>query len=165
MEMRVYIVNPMGESDGEKKGAWFNLPITWEDIVEKIGLDFLKDEYSIEDYEAPYRIKAYDSIEQLNKYYRMIEEMKPCVVNNLTRIMDEWFEDVEAVYRNKDKLEFYKNFSSMRDLAVYLVNKDIRFGKIDDMIRNCINYEELGRDLKRIGDFLVCDGGILELDY
>lgn len=41
-EMRIYLLNnkkPYRESDEEYSGAWFNCPVDFEEIREKIGME------------------------------------------------------------------------------------------------------------------------------
>lgn len=52
-EMRVYIANLGKYLEGESIGEWFTLPVVFEDVQERIGLNERYEEYAIHDYELP----------------------------------------------------------------------------------------------------------------
>ena len=55
-EMRIYLLNntkPYREGDEEYSGAWFNCPVDFEEVREKIGVEH-EEQIEIADYELPY---------------------------------------------------------------------------------------------------------------
>ncbi len=54
-EMRVYIANLGKYNEGELVGAWFEPPIDFDEVKERIGLNDQYEEYAIHDYELPFR--------------------------------------------------------------------------------------------------------------
>lgn len=53
-EMRVYIANLGKYVEGELVGAWFTVPVSPDEVRERIGLDDQYEEYAIHDYELPF---------------------------------------------------------------------------------------------------------------
>ena len=59
-EMRVYLLNntkPYREGDEEYSGAWFNCPVDFEEIREKIGVEH-EEQIEIADYELPFDLHS-----------------------------------------------------------------------------------------------------------
>ena len=59
-EMRVYLLNntkPYREGDEEYSGAWFNCPVDFEEVREKIGVEH-EEQIEIADYELPFDIHS-----------------------------------------------------------------------------------------------------------
>ena len=65
-EMRVYIANLGKYNEGELVGAWFEPPIDFDEVKERIGLNDQYEEYAIHDYELPFEIGEDITIEELN---------------------------------------------------------------------------------------------------
>ena len=55
-EMRVYIANLGKYNEGELVGAWFEPPIDFDEVKERIGLNDQYEEYAIHDYELRSRL-------------------------------------------------------------------------------------------------------------
>lgn len=72
-EMRVYIANLGKYNEGELVGDWFALLIDWDDLKERIGLNSEYEEYAIHDWELPFEISEYTSIEEINLLCSMAE--------------------------------------------------------------------------------------------
>ena len=74
-EMKVYIANLGKYNEGELVGAWFTPPIDIEEVKEVIGLNGEYEEYAIHDYELPFEIGEYESIEEINRLCEMVSEL------------------------------------------------------------------------------------------
>lgn len=55
-EMRVYVANLGKYNEGELVGDWFEPPIDYDEMAERIGLNEFYEEYAIHDYELPFEI-------------------------------------------------------------------------------------------------------------
>ena len=53
-EMRVYVANLGKYNEGELVGDWFEPPIDYDEMAERIGLNEFYEEYAIHDYELPF---------------------------------------------------------------------------------------------------------------
>lgn len=60
-EMRVYIANLGKYNEGELVSAWFTLPVDYDEMAGRIGLNNRYEEYAIHDYELPFEIDEYTS--------------------------------------------------------------------------------------------------------
>ena len=58
-EMRVYVANLGKYNEGELVGDWFEPPIDYDEMAERIGLNEFYEEYAIHDYELPFEIDEY----------------------------------------------------------------------------------------------------------
>ena len=65
--MRVYVANLGKYNEGELVGVWFTSPIDYDEMTERIGLNEYYEEYAIHDYELPFEIDEYTSIEEVNR--------------------------------------------------------------------------------------------------
>ena len=75
MEINVYVSSLGAYNAGELTGQWTKLPVASvkEDIIDKIN-GAVGDEYFISDYEAPFKIGEDDSLENLNKLAKALNE-------------------------------------------------------------------------------------------
>jgi len=71
--MRIYVANLRAYNEGELKGAWFDLPVEWEDVVQEVFDEDELDEYgnpkgdfAIHDYELPFDISEHANLFVLN---------------------------------------------------------------------------------------------------
>ncbi|MBC1645830.1 antirestriction protein ArdA [Listeria welshimeri] len=163
MEMQVYIANLGKYNEGELVGAWFTPPIDFEDMKERIGLNDEYEEYAIHDYEAPFDIGEYTSIDEINRLYEMVEEIEGSpIYDELKEIQGMWFNSLEELLENKDNIICYSDCDSMEDLARYYVEETKSLGEIPSNLQNYIDYQALGRDMEIEGNFLVTSHGVFE---
>ena len=81
--MQVYIANLGKYNEGELVGAWFTPPIDYDEMAERIGLNDQYEEYAIHDYELPFDIDEYTSIEEINRLCEMVEDLPEDILDNL----------------------------------------------------------------------------------
>ena len=86
-EMRVYVANLGKYNEGELVGDWFEPPIDYDEMAERIGLNEFYEEYAIHDYELPFEIDEYTPIEEVNRLCEMVEDLP------------EYIQDISAVLR------------------------------------------------------------------
>lgn len=89
-EMKVYIVNLGKYVEGEDAGAWFTLPVDKDVVAERLGLDSRYEEIAIHDYELPFQIGEYESLDELNRLAGLIEDLPDDVQANLSDLIDEF---------------------------------------------------------------------------
>ena len=82
MEMQVYIANIGKYNEGELVGAWFQPPIDEEEMAERIGLNDEYEEFAIHDYELPFDIDEYESIDRINELCEAIMELEGSPMKN-----------------------------------------------------------------------------------
>ncbi len=163
MEMRVYIANLGKYNQGELVGAWFTLPIDYEEMAEQIGLDEEYEEYAIHDYELPFRVDEYTPIGELNKLCESLEELEGSpIYDELSEICGMWFNNLAELVENVDDIICYSDCDDMEDVARYYIEETGQLGEIPDNLQNYIDYASLGRDMEIEGNFLVTSHGVFE---
>ncbi|WP_086443703.1 antirestriction protein ArdA [Candidatus Enterococcus lemimoniae] len=162
MEMQVYIANLGKYNEGELVGAWFTPPIDFEDMKERIGLNDEYEEYAIHDYEAPFDIGEYTSIDEINRLYEMVEEIEGSpIYDELKEIQGMWFNSLEELLENKDDIICYSDCDSMEDVAYGYVEEG-HFVEIPERLWIYLDYKAIARDLEINGNFLVTSHGVFE---
>lgn len=154
MEMRVYIANLGKYNEGELMGAWFTPPISYEEVKEQIGLNEQYEEYAIHDYELPFEITEYCSIEEVNRLCELVEEIdSPEVKDNLQTVIDHFgFSGIGDLVEHLDDITVY-GCASLEDLVLEFLDEGM-FGEIPERLANYINYEAIARDLEVEGYYL-----------
>ena len=93
-EMRVYVANLGKYNEGELVGDWFEPPIDYDEMAERIGLNEFYEEYAIHDYELPFEIDEYTPIEEVNRLCEMVEDLPEYIQDNL-RELQGYFSSIE----------------------------------------------------------------------
>lgn len=127
-EMRVYIANLGKYNEGELVGEWFTPPIDLDNVKEVIGLNDEYEEYAIHDYELPFEIDEYTSIDEVNRICGKIEELEGTpIFNEIKDILGMWFSDIEELVEHVDDIICYSDCDDMEDVARYYVEGAKRF--------------------------------------
>jgi antirestriction protein len=102
-EIKIYVANLSEYNNGRNLGEWFELPCSFYDIKKKLRLDEpdYGEEWIILDYEAPFKIGEYDSIEKLNKYAEQLGNMPNEILENLEGITE--YERLDELLDNGGK--------------------------------------------------------------
>ena len=162
-EMSVYVVNLGKYNEGELIGDWFVPPIDWEYVKNRIGLNNEYEEYAIHDWQLPFDINEYTSIEEINYLYDMVEELLSTDIGEVIYdIQNTFFSSLKELYENKDNIIYYSECYSMEDVAYYLINELRVLGEIPVVIQNYIDYEAYGRDLEFSSNFVITNKGVFE---
>ena len=67
-EMRIYLLNntkPYHDEDDDYSGDWFNCPINFDEVREKLGVEN-EEQVEIADYELPFHINTDTPIWEIN---------------------------------------------------------------------------------------------------
>ena len=83
-EMRIYLLNntkPYREGDEEYSGAWFNCPVDFEEVREKIGVEH-EEQIEIADYELPFDLHSDMPLWEINANCRMVLELEGTPIGN-----------------------------------------------------------------------------------
>lgn len=162
-DMNVYIANLGKYNEGELVGAWFSLPIDFEEVKERIGLNAEYEEYAIHDYELPFPVDEYTSIDRLNDIYEMLQEIEgEPIYDELNAILGYWFSSIEDLLEHKDDIICYSDCSSMEDVAEYYVEETGMLNSLPSNLRYYFDYAAFGRDMEVEGNFLVTSHGVFE---
>lgn len=160
-EMRVYVANLGKYNEGELVGAWFEPPIDYDEMAERIGLNDQYEEYAIHDYELPFEIDEYTPIEEVNRLCEMVEDLPEYIQDNLKELQG-YFSSIEDLCDHQDDIIYYPGCEDMADVARELVEEGA-LGEIPAQFQNYIDYEAFGRDLSYEGTFVVTRDGVFEI--
>lgn len=154
MKVRVFITNLGKYNEGELVGKWVEMPIDEDElkeVLESIGINEEYEEFFITDYEAPFKINEYDSIESINEKIEAYEDALEsiCDEDALEALLAEGY-DLDEVMGYEYCI--YYGVSDMSDIAYNYVNDCYN---VDEMpFGNYIDYEALGRDMGIEGTFI-----------
>ena len=154
MEVRIFITNLGKYNEGELVGKWVEMPIDedeLEEVLESIGINAEYEEYFIADYEAPFKIGEYDSIESINEKIEAYEDDLESVGDEdaLEALLDEGYSLDEIT--GYDYCIHY-NVNDMSDIAYEYVNECYNVDEFP--LGNYIDYESLGRDMGYEGTYI-----------
>jgi len=162
--MSVYITNLGKYNEGEAVGAWFTLPVCHEDVAEKIGLNAEYEEYAIHDYELPFEIGEYTSIDELNRLCGLVEELDGTeIYDALSELLASGcFRNIEDLVEKQDDIRYWSGCHDMSDVAYECVEEGY-LGDVPERVQWYIDYEKLGRDMEINGTFIDTKQGIFEV--
>lgn len=161
-EMRVWIANLGKYNEGESVGAWFDPPIAWDDVAERIGLNEEYEEYAIHDYEAPFPISEHETIAHLNEMWAALEKLNNSdLADAVEELVEKRFDDVIKLAAHIDDFVHY-DVETMEDLAIKLVQDGDLCGEVPEQIQAYIDYERLASDLEADGDYITTYDGVYE---
>ena len=154
MEVKVFLTNLGKYNEGQLIGKWVEMPIDedeLEEVLESIGINEEYEEFFITDYEAPFKIGEYDSIESINEKIEAYEDAleSVCDEDALEALLDEGYSLDEIV--GYDYCIHY-NVNDMSDIAYDYVDSCYNVDKIP--FGNYIDYEALGRDMGFEGTYI-----------
>lgn len=162
-DMQVYIANLGKYNEGELVGSWFSFPVDLEEVAERIGLNEEYEEFAIHDYELPFPIDEYESINRLNNIYEQLQEIEgEALYDVLDEILGYWFKDIEELLENKDDIICYPDCGSMEEVAEYYADDTGLLESLPENLRYYFDYAALGRDMELGGNFLVTSHGVFE---
>lgn len=163
-DMQVYIANLGKYNEGELVGAWFKLPVDFEEVKEKIGLDDEYEEYSIHDYELPFDIDEYTPLEELNRLYELVCDLPEDLQSELSALLTH-FSSIEELSEHQDDIILHSGCDDMADVARYYIEETGMLGEVPANLQNYIDYESFGHDLELSGTFIHTSRGIFEIIY
>lgn len=161
----VFVENGSVYRDGGMLGAWFDLPLTDDELESKfaeIGIAYhddlvLNKDYVITDFEndVNYEVGDYEPIGLLNDLADRLQQVDDLVW--LAAYMDETGESLdEAIDHYEDNSVFYGGMT-LEEVAEELVDDT---ENLSEFARRYFDYEAFVRDL-RIDGYVEYDGGVL----
>ena len=166
-ETKVYIVNLRSYNNGMTRGAWFDLPVDFNSVMEKIGVDGTAsggEEYAIHDKENPYGlpITEYSSIEQLNEWAEQLDSLPDNVLKNLKSIIAAGYETIEKVLDSEgENYEFYEA-SSLESLGMEIIDETGIRELSNETLSFYFDYEAYARDYSIENSVFDGDDGKIE---
>ena len=158
-DIKVYIVNLRKYTVNESTGEWFTLPIDYRELDERLELNGV-DEIAIHDYEAPFQIDEYSSVNELNRIYDMVESLPDYLYDNLDVLVEE-LGDIETVVSLENRIEFYSGIFSIEALAREIV-QETSFGE-GEWLKEYIDYQFLAKNLEIENAYVQGKTGLLKI--
>lgn len=161
-DWKLYIVNLGKYTEGRTVGEWFTVPVNMEEVKEKLGLNDEYEECAIHDYELPFEIGEYESIERINSLYHQLEDANEDILLDLKDLL-RVFDSVEELIENMDNLIFYKGYDTLEDLVINFVNDGV-YGEVSEELKIYIDYAAIARDMNINKTFVATDNGIWDVN-
>ena len=137
--------------------------IQFTEISKKCQLNQNEEEWIILDYEAPFKIHEYDSIERLNTIAEELASVSNDHMKYLAELFDYGvFSDFEEAIERIDKVHV-TGFTAWKDLAEFYTEEGGYLTGLPDFILGYIDYDGMGREfsldpeLIQMGDGMIVD--------
>jgi len=168
MEIRIYVANLAAYNAGRLVGEWIDLPLSDEELREKIQsiLDAWNDgfspseEWAVHDYEAPFSIGEYESPYKINEWAERLsnisedEEVISAIFGGFS--VEEALEILE-----NGEYRVYNDCDDMADVAYQLYEESGRLAEIEKVISpSYIDWDAIGRDMEIEGTFIYAGNGV-----
>ena len=154
-EMRIYLLNntkPYHDEDDGYSGDWFNCPINFDEVREKLGVEN-EEQVEIADYELPFHINT-------DTLCRFVLEIDGTPIGNeMKAIQQKWFDSFEDFIDHKDEIRYY-DVGDGAALAEYLVCEENIFGEIPHELQKHIDYHSYGKELEMDDRYLFTTSGV-----
>lgn len=131
-------------------------------MAERIGLNEHYEEYAIHDYEWPFELGEYISIEEINRLADMIEELPEYIQDNIEDLMS-YFSNFDELYGHQDDIIHYPDCDCMAHVAEYVLTESGQLGTLPPDLRDYIDFEAYGTMLYTSGSFVETRDGIFEI--
>lgn len=167
-EIKIYVANLAAYNDGVLKGNWFTLPTPMEEIFRKVFAPYELDEngqphgdFAIHDYEAPFEIGEYESIDYLNEVAELFDTLSDEEVKMICALKDEGvLMDLREGQEALENVIRYTQCKDMSDIAYQVIQE--RYGNQEEyafFLRN-FDYENYGQELDSTGTYLFLENDV-----
>ncbi|HDH7119322.1 TPA: antirestriction protein ArdA [Enterococcus faecalis] len=147
------------------KGRWFELPIQWEEVKDKIELED-GHEHLVTDYMAPFKISHYENFNEMNEIAEELDENgNNPAVNYIGELVEYgFFTGILEAFEQIDEIQVYSDCYSYKDYAEQLMDDLGYLSGVPDIIKWNIDYEGIGEDLRQDGRlYQASDNTIIEV--
>lgn len=161
-EMRIYLLNntkPYHDEDDGYSGDWFNCPVDFEEVREKLGVEH-EEQIEIADYELPFDLHSDMPLWEINANCRMVLELEGTPIGNeMKAIQQKWFSSFDEFIDHKDEIRYY-DVGDGAALAEYLIREENVFGEIPHELLKHIDYHSYGSELEMDDRYLFTTSGV-----
>ena len=152
MDFKIFVTNLGKYNEGKLIGEWINLPATeeeMEELLDRIGINEEYEEFFITDYENEfgYIVNEYDNLDELNDIAYKLDNLTDYEKKIIKAGLELW--SFEEVFDNLDDFILMEDINTDYDLGYYWIEESGCYN-LDNlgMLRNYINYEAFGRDIR-----------------
>lgn len=166
MLVRVFLTNLGKYNEGELAGKWVEINENseiedFEEGFKEIGINEEYEEFFITDYEAPFEIGEYDSIDSI------VDKCKQCSeIIRRNEISEEVLKSLLQEYDIEDfvnaDIYLHSGVFSMAEVAEEYVSECYDLNKMGHLAYY-IDYEAFGRYMALEGDFVETKEGMVEI--
>lgn len=165
-EMKVFIVNLGMYNEGKETGAWFTLPVDFETVKEQIGLNGNHEEYAIHDYELPFEIDEYETIERLNHLAGLAQLFDGSgYEEDIKEMMRTWGISFEELAEHEEDIICYLNCDDDEDVARVFIEENGVLNRIPTDLQMYFDYAAYGRNLGITHSFAYGKSNIYEMGW
>jgi len=146
--MEICLTNLAKYNNGDLVYKRFDLPIADIDeaIAEVCNPD--EEEYFITDYDAPFEIKEYDSLAELNEFAEQFDYLNEHEQDAICYLLD-YGHTREQALDQYDEVQIYQDMN-LKELAEEMVDNG-NYGDIPESIKYHIDYESIAQELENQG--------------
>lgn len=161
--LRIYIVNIAKPYDMEQAGytgAWFQLPVTIDEIKEKIGIE-KDDDMEIADYELPFSIDINTPLWEINALCHVVQELDGSPIYfAMKELQEKWFSSFEDFLDHKDDIICYTECCNLSEAAYELLKRNGKLQAIPEELRLFFAFDAYADYLATTDEFLETAHGI-----
>lgn len=165
-KIRIYLTNLGKYNEGEMVGEWVTLPVKdFKPILDRIGINKEYEEWFITDYEAPFKIGEYDSLDDLNDIAEAGKGFDEIDWIAFSEYLDNSFSKEEALQKTKDHDYFFLRGNNDKEAGMSYIEEigGITALPKEDLIEH-FDYDSYGRDLIINGDYRKVKDGYISLE-
>lgn len=154
--VKVFVVNLRTYNEGETVGEWFSLPCEVETIKNAIGINEEYEEHAIHDYEAPFSIGEYDSLDNLNEIAEQLSFFDEDEIQVYKLMRENLNHDHDRAYEGVRHYEYriFDKCNDMSDVAFDVVEESGMLDSCPENVKSYFDYEVYGRDLDIEGTYI-----------
>jgi antirestriction protein len=150
--IKIWFANLAKYNEGELVGEWLSLPMSEDDLREKMAKILGEDEeYFLADWECEITgiVNEYCSPLKLNEIAEELESLSDSDLKRVRYLSEDYGYAIEKALCYYEDVLIYEEMS-MTDLAEQMLDEGV-FGQIPDSIRSYIDCEAIARDLRHDG--------------
>lgn len=163
-DMRIFVVNLGKYNEGKETGRWFTVPVDFDVVKKELGLN--DNDYAIHDYELPFDISEYTSIEEVNRLAGFVREVIDAGIaendiKELCRVLDD---GIKELAEKAEDIILFSGAEDMGDVAHQVVEEGGGVGNLpSEEIALYFDYDAKGRDMAINGCYVFTGNGIYSI--
>lgn len=165
-DMQVFVVNLGKYNEGRETGEWFHVPVDFDEMKKRLGLNENHEEYAIHDYELPFEIGEYTRIEEVNRLAGLVEAVVGVGIaeNDIQALCKALDNGIEELAEKAEDIVLYSGAGDMGEVAYQVVEEGGGVGELPlEEIKLYFDYDAKGRDMEINGCYVSTGNGIYQI--